>query len=256
MRLPAAACATALLCMPFRSSPVVMLANEPAGTKSLGGSSTPVVRLAAEPGETKKSLRGIEARWQKLIDTGKAATLEEAKVVAAKHAIAGLWQKIIDSGEASNVEEAKVVAGRRASAASWQKLVDSGQASDIAQAKKMRAKAANKAYLEQYDAPARRQRSSENGVKEAVKRGYRVGKYHGVRWQKKQDSKTNKVLESGPVQESKLGFWRVQFRFDNKRYNVGSASGYMTEEDAARAMDTYVREKGMDKPLHFPDEVS
>ena len=206
------------------------------------------------PDETTKSMNGMKARWQKAIDTGKAATLEVAKVAVQRQAAMGRWKKLIDEGHASTLEEAKKVAGRRASEASWQKLVDSGTVATIAEAKKYRARMANQAYLEQFDAPTRRKRSSENGVKEAIKRGYRVGQYHGVRWQKKQDSKTNKVLEQGvPVQESKLGFWRVQFRHDNKRYSVGS--GYATEEDAARAMDAFVRAKGLDKPLHFPEEA-
>ena len=209
--------------------------------------------LADETGT--KSMRGIEARWQKLIDTGMAATLEEAKVVASTQALEGRWKKMIAEGHASTIDEAKKVAGRRASEASWQTLVDDGTVATVAEAKKYRAKMANRAYMEQFDAPTRRKRSSENGVKEAIKRGYRVGQYHGVRWQKKQDSKTNKVLEQGvPVQESKLGFWRVQFRYDNKRYSVGS--GYATEEDAARAMDAFVRARGLDKPLHFPEEAA
>ena len=205
--------------------------------------------------ETKTTNRGIEARWQKLIDTGKASTLEEAKKAAGRQAVEARWKKLIDEGHASTLEEAKRVAGRRASSASWQKLVDDGVVETIAEAKKYRSKRAHQAYIEQYDAPTRRKLSSENGVKVALRRGYRVGKYHGVRWQKKQDRKTNKVIEQGvPVQESKLGFWRVQFRHDNKRYNVGS--GYATEEDAARAMDAFIREKGLDKPLHFPEEAS
>ena len=43
--------------------------------------------------------------------------------------------------------------------------------------------------------------------------------------------------------------WRVQFASGGRRLSIGQ---YDTEDEAARAHDDYVREHGLDRPLHFP----
>eukprot|EP00964_Phaeocystis_antarctica_P015584 scaffold8620_cov62-Phaeocystis_antarctica.AAC.12 len=56
-------------------------------------------------------------------------------------------------------------------------------------------------------------------------------RYPGVRW-RKDNSK-----------------WRVQFTSGGRKLSIGQ---YATEDEAARAHDDYVREHGLDRPLHFP----
>ena len=45
--------------------------------------------------------------------------------------------------------------------------------------------------------------------------------------------------------------WRVQFSVHGKTVSLGS---YLTEEEAARAHDDYVRKNQLTRPLHFPLE--
>ena len=45
--------------------------------------------------------------------------------------------------------------------------------------------------------------------------------------------------------------WRVQFSVNGKRVSLGS---YLSEQEAARVHDAYVREHGLTRPLHFPEE--
>ena len=88
--------------------------------------------------------------------------------------------------------------------------------------------------------------SRKAGTARALKQGYHV-RYAGVRWQKRQDRKTGKV-----VADENDGFWRCSFSHRGKRYSVGC---FDTEEEAARAHDAFVRRRGLERELHFPDDV-
>ena len=95
---------------------------------------------------------------------------------------------------------------------------------------------------EKYDEETLQHMYSDAGTKQAQTKGHRT-RYPGVRWQKKQNRKTGKVLDDGPVDpEMTRGFWRVSFRYKGIFYNVGS--GYASEEDAARAFDRRAAQVG------------
>ena len=100
-----------------------------------------------------------------------------------------------------------------------------------------------------YEEVAKKQQAI--GVSVAKQRGYRTN-YVGVRWQKKQDKKTGKMLDesTGSFPETSRGFWRVAFSYKGKFISVGS--GYKDEEAAAHAHDDYVREHKLQRRLHFP----
>jgi hypothetical protein len=158
------------------------------------------------------------------------------------------FQQLVDRGEAATLEEAGNLRAKRAREAYVRKLIESGEAANEQEAVRIRALIAGRAYLEKYTDAERRAFSQKAGLSCAASRGHRV-RFAGVRWQKAQDPKTNQVIETGSVEESRLGFWRVQFRHKGTRYSVGS--GYASEEEAARAHDEFVRRKGLDRALHF-----
>ena len=71
---------------------------------------------------------GSASSWQKLVDSGEAATLEEAGKILSKRAYDARRQKLADSGEAATLEEAGKILNKRDREARRQKLVDSGEA--------------------------------------------------------------------------------------------------------------------------------
>ena len=180
----------------------------------------------------------------------KYSTEEQSAMARMAKEAAG--KKLIASGKAATLEEAYTLLGRRGAEAMAQKLVDRGEVSTLKEAYALSGRRAQQIQLEKYGWESLQRMSSDAGVKVAEMRGHRT-KYPGVRWQKKQDRKTHKPLDDGPVDpETTRGFWRVCFRYKGKFYNVGS--GYATEEVAARAHDTFVRANGMSRRLHFPKE--
>ena len=217
------------------------------------------------------SRKGTEVAAQKLVDSGDAATLQEGIRLQAARALAAYEakyskeersalsrkayeataQKFVDSGEASTMEEAFTLIGRRGAKAAAQKLVDRGEAATLEEAYTLEGRRRQQLQLDKYGWETLQRMNSETGVKVAKMRGYRT-KYPGVRWQKKQDRKTRKALDDGPVDpETTRGFWRVSFSYKGKFFNVGS--GYANEEQAARAHDSFVRANGMSRRLHFPE---
>jgi len=122
----------------------------------------------------------------------------------------------------------------------------------LEEAYSLRGRRAQRAQVDKHGKDALHRMQSENSVQSAKQRGLRT-RYSGVRWQKRQDRKTGKSLDDGPVDpETTRGFWRVSFRYQGKHYSVGS--GYADEEKAARAHDAFVRANGMSRQLHFPEE--
>ena len=72
--------------------------------------------------------RASDAARQNLVDSGEAATLEEAGQILAKRARDAARQNLVDSGEAATLEEARKILGKRRQDAARQNLVDSGKA--------------------------------------------------------------------------------------------------------------------------------
>ena len=196
--------------------------------------------------------KGAEAAAQKLVDSGEAATLKEAYSLQARKGAEAAAQKLVDSGDVATLEEAYSLQGRIRAEAAAQTLVDSGEAATLEEAYSLQGRRAQRGLVDKHGKDALHRMQSDRSVRTAKQRGLRT-KYPGVRWQKKQDRKTHKSLDDGPVDpEMTRGFWRVCFSYQGKFYSVGS--GYANEEEAARAHDAYVRANGMSRRLHFPDE--
>ena len=196
--------------------------------------------------------KGAEAAAQKLVDSGEAATLKEAYSLQARKGAEAAAQKLVDSGDVATLEEAYSLQGRIRAEAAAQTLVDSGEAATLEEAYSLQGRRAQRGLVDKHGKDALHRMQSDRSVRTAKQRGLRT-KYPGVRWQKKQDRKTHKSLDEGPVDpEMTRGFWRVCFSYQGKFYSVGS--GYANEEEAARAHDAYVRANGMSRRLHFPDE--
>ena len=119
--------------------------------------------------------------------------------------------------------------GDKFRAATLQKMIDRGEAATLEEAQRILAGQGREAAAANHKLGALGY-SMNSGVKSAMARGMYT-RYPGVRWRKD----TRK--------------WRVQFGSGGKQISVGS---YLTEEEAARAHDTYVRDNGLKRPLHFP----
>ena len=171
------------------------------------------------------SRQGRTALLQNIIDRGDATTFEEAAQVLSLQARAASLQKIIDRGEASNMEEAAKVLSSQANTAALQNMIDRGEATTLEEAQQIRS-SRNRAAAAAKDPLGTVGVSMNGGVAAAIAAG-KYTKYPGVRWRK--DTKK----------------WRVQFSVRGKKVSLGS---YLTEEEAAKVHDDYVRKNGLTRP--------
>ena len=126
---------------------------------------------------------GYAAALEKLVESGEAATMEEAAQVLGKQGHAAALQKMVDRGEAATLEEAQQVLSKRGRTATLQKIVDRGEAATL--------EAAQVGL------------SMHAGVSSAIKAG-KYTRFPGVRWRKDSEK------------------WRVQFSVNGKKVSLGS----------------------------------
>ena len=229
--------------------------------------------------------KGHAAAMQNMVDSGEAATLEEA---ASLHGVRGhtaAMQHIVDSGEAATLEEAARRHGARGHAAAVQKLVDSGKAATLEEAVRMHGGRAHAAAMqnmvESVEVATLEEAASLLGVRghaAAVQKLVDSGEaatleeaasLHGVRGSAAAAAnnpfgETGHGMNAGVAAALKEGKytrypgvcfykpsrrWRLAFHIGGKKRHLGY---FATEEEAAQFHDDYVREHGLRRPLHFP----
>lgn len=165
----------------------------------------PVVRVGCAPVVALSADGNFAALRQKVIDSGKAATQEEAQKVIGRKGLDTAVQRMVDSGEAATAEEAHQAMGRKGLAKTLQGIIDRGEAVTPAEAQLVLSAQGYRASLQTFVD------SGEAATLEEAKRAH-SSRALNAKWQKAIDSG-----EAATMEEAKLlSAQKARRAFDDK----------------------------------------
>lgn len=215
----------------------------------------PSVRHPAAPEPASSAERkpvGLKAQAIAAFERGEAATLAEALTMLGSRTSLARYDKytaeevsemcrkanlkaaqnLVDSGKATSLREAQTLLATKAVNAMIQRLVDNGEAATLEEAWTLKGHQMHEARLAKFGEFGLSKLGIQTAQAAATRKGKYV-KYHGVH--KRKDSQR----------------WRVQFNYRGEKLTV--PGGFGDEHEAALAHDAYVKEHGLIRPLHFPE---